>query len=303
MSIIYTTKSVHPECDITVSLYDHLVIESIMKNMDFKTLNEECRKKWGDDVWKKLFNIWIKLFTDRKIEKINVFLSDMDNDVSDMINTIKSTEINKTTEIYTFSGKLGSGKNYIAENVFLPELQKISPLPTVILAFADYMKVDVCGKNNVSYDSVFVEKTDTTRKLLQIVGTEKGRMIYGEDVWTNVLIAQIKLYQSRGAKRFLITDGRFTNEADKVKQIGTALLRINAVERNKDRVKQEAKGDDTKMKSIMSHVSETQLDDYKYFDYKIENDYGDKETVVDKVKLIVLEITEKIRQNLLKEIS
>ena len=49
-------------------------------------------------------------------------------------------------EIFGFSGKMGSGKNYVAEKFFLPNLSKKNSL---VIGFADHLKIDCCSTLNI----------------------------------------------------------------------------------------------------------------------------------------------------------
>ena len=86
---------------------------------------------------------------------------------------------------------------------------------TVVLAFADHFKVDCICKHNANYDKVFGEKDFETRRLLQLAGTEQGRNKFGYDIWIRTLETWIKILNSRGVERFIISDVRL-----KMKQIG-----------------------------------------------------------------------------------
>ena len=90
----------------------------------------------------------------------------------------------------------------------------------------------------------------TVRKFLQVLGTEAMRDNLHTDVWLNALFADYTEDQN-----WIITDVRFQNEADRIKEMGGLLIRINR---------------DTGVDSG-SHPSETALDDYNGFDIHIDN--------------------------------
>ena len=189
--------------------------------------------------------------------------------------------------VYCFSGKLGSGKNYIAENVFKPLLHNNGD-STLVMALADHFKVESCIKKNISYERIFIKKDTESRKILQLMGTEEGRMVYGENIWVNMLLTWIRVYAERGIKSFIITDIRFPNEAELFKKyVGAKIIRINAPTRVSDQVATEANGDINAIKIITSHASETSLDNYTNFDHIINNDYENESTVLDQVKKIL----------------
>jgi len=91
-------------------------------------------------------------------------------------------ELPPNIELYGFSGKLGSGKNFIAEKVFK---EMFYDVPTLIMAFADQFKIDCIVLDNINREEIFHKKTETSRKMLQKRGTEEGREKYGEDIWVN----------------------------------------------------------------------------------------------------------------------
>ena len=190
-------------------------------------------------------------------------------------------------EIFGFSGNLGSGKNYVSEQLFLPLLPKKN---TLVMALADHFKVACCAQDGVPYDKVFVTKDDQTRQLLQRRGTELGRDKYGHDIWIRVLETWIKVYQERGIERFIITDLRFENEVEWVKSLGGITFRVKAPERNITRLKQEAGDNDEKLKIISQHPSEIALNEYQGFDYIINNDYQDRPQVANHVRNIIREL-------------
>lgn len=98
----------------------------------------------------------------------------------------------------------------------------------------------------------------TYRELLQKFGTEVGRTI-DKDLWINSLFLNLDRNSN-----YIITDVRFINEAEACLENEAILIRVN---RNTNQ---------------MQHSSETDLDDYKSFDYTIENN-GSLEDLIDNV--------------------
>ena len=169
-------------------------------------------------------------------------------------------------------GHQGVGKNYIAE-VILPQL--LSQKNTVILAFADHFKIDCITKHNAEFDKVYGEKDFKTRKLLQKVGTEEGRDIYGYDIWIKTLNNWIKVLNSRGVERFIISDVRFQNEAEWIRSINGYIIKINAPQRYQKRLEIETNSNFNKINEIISHPSEIGIDTLKIYDILVYNDYCD----------------------------
>ena len=173
-------------------------------------------------------------------------------------------------EIIGLLGNAGCGKNYIAEKI----LPKILPNKnTVIIAFADHFKVDCIIKHGVDYNKVFGEKDFETRKMLQKVGTEEGRNVYGPDIWVNSVANWIKILGSRGVERFIICDCRFKNEVDWIKKNNGTVIKINAPSRHKQRMLNESKNNTEKLKNIQNHQSESEIELCSY-DFEINNDYN-----------------------------
>lgn len=182
-------------------------------------------------------------------------------------------------EIIGFSGKLGSGKSYIAEKLFFPKLS--SEKPTLCMAVADHIKVDLCVKRNIEYNKLFFSKDVETRRLLQLEATENGRMIYGENIWIKILDTWIKIYTSRGIKQFIITDIRFENEFEYIKSKGGKMILVIAIDRVTTELLKETHGDEHKINEIKLHSSEKGLDYMKdKFDYVIYNNINNEPNII-----------------------
>ena len=125
----------------------------------------------------------------------------------------------------------------------------------------------------------------TPRKLLQLLGTEAGRQIIHPNIWVNALFADFENnksdWLSATNSKWIITDVRFPNEAQAIKDRGGILIRINRPQYL----------DNGLVIRKDEHPSETALDDYDGFDYVIEND-GTVQDLIDKVKS--LNIVERI---------
>jgi putative protein kinase ArgK-like GTPase of G3E family len=209
--------------------------------------------------------------------------------------------------IYGFSGKIGVGKNYIAEKIFGKQLYDLG-YKIHILAFGDQVKYEIGSRlsiieNNKKftdemdniYNELFINKTTTTRKKLQYYGTNYCRngdnwninnefTLYNQpEIWIKSLYLQIKniLNKSYNTNKdiFIITDIRFINEADFVKNLGGKIIRIIAPNRNQQKILEEAQktinlhNNEIKeiIEKIKSHQSEIELDNYN-FDYYINNE-------------------------------
>ena len=174
--------------------------------------------------------------------------------------------MNTCKNLIGLSGKMGVGKDYIAQNIILPYLEKRN-IKTLIIAFADQIKVNTSVKNNISLSKMYDTKNEDIRKLLQKEGTENGRDKYGNNIWIDFVDKWTDVYSKKGIQAFIITDCRFKNEVDYIKKNNGVILRIEAPLRNKERIYKEKNS-----LEIQKHISEIDLDDYK-FDNIINNDY------------------------------
>jgi hypothetical protein len=96
----------------------------------------------------------------------------------------------------------------------------------------------------------------TPRNLLQRLGTEAGRNVFGDDIWIRALRRRI---ETSSSARWAISDVRFPNEAEAIRAWGGYLVRI-------DRPGAGATG------GIARHASETALEGWDGWDETIVND-------------------------------
>lgn len=154
----------------------------------------------------------------------------------------------------------------------------------------------------------FEEKQLTPRKLLQLLGTDCGRKIIHPNIWVNALFADYKNeisfpgyshmengdyiqthinVQDVDYPKWIITDVRFPNEVDAIKERGGIVIRVN---RPKIKVVTDDLVTDiihnSKNFGIVEHESETALDQYKEFDHIITND-GTINDLVNKLQKII----------------
>jgi hypothetical protein len=171
----------------------------------------------------------------------------------------------KDVVVIATSGKVGSGKDFIAHKFIIPMLPMGTPY--VVVSFADSFKIDAIVKRGVKREEVFEKKTPASRKMLQEEGTEKGRNVYGEDIWIRWVNEQIHLYAKRGIRCVIITDVRFPNEVEYIDVMNGYVFRIVAPQRTREKMESEG--------MVGSHISETALDNYDWNDsnhFIVEND-------------------------------
>jgi len=177
--------------------------------------------------------------------------------------------------IIGISGKIGSGKGAVAEKLAEifhsknPVYYKIfaHPLKDIVAILIKYpLNTD---KDNFFTDGIrdysqedknkFIPMYNMTiGEMTQKIGTEAMRNNFDPDVWTKAIFID---YDDEKNYIWIIPDCRFPNEIDAIKSRGGIIIRVNG---DPAKVNSNTKRDKT-------HISETALDNYKEFDYIIEN--------------------------------
>jgi hypothetical protein len=121
--------------------------------------------------------------------------------------------------------------------------------------------VDVYGLDKVK------EEYPEVRRLLQVFGTEVGREMFGENFWVDLVLDNIKSFHT------VISDVRFVNEADAIKNEGGVVWRVNRMG----------------IGPVTGHSSETALDNYN-FDAIIDNN-SDMLSLYKNVDSLIGEVT------------
>lgn len=141
----------------------------------------------------------------------------------------------------------------------LDPLITVGGMPGVSLAYA----VDRMGWEDLKSTS------DDIRPLLQRMGTEVGRNMFGQDFWVDYAIGQSWKHDN-----VVFSDVRFQNEAEAVRKAWGYNIRIN-----RDGVG-----------PANDHISERDLDNYRHFDDTILNN-GSIAELYNKVDFIMEELT------------
>jgi hypothetical protein len=172
-------------------------------------------------------------------------------------------------ELIAISGKAGTGKDFIYDT-------HLRPLGYHRWALADHFKIWLAGQGKWGYDDVFHNKPPAVRSDLQQEGTERGRNVFGDNIWCNVTLTWFRLLnETWGINKFIITDIRFPNEVAFVQENGGKVIRIHAPKRA-------AKSKLTEIQK--QHISETALDHFDKFDGILYNDPEHSETVKRQLK-------------------
>lgn len=169
------------------------------------------------------------------------------------------------------------------------------------MSFADQIKINVMTNHNVSFEDVFLQKTQETRRLLQLEGTERGRNILGKDIWIKYFDAWSRVHKARGIDCIITTDIRFKNELRYIKEQNGVLIKVVAPKRNESRLMHESKGDVEIYKKYKTHSSECDLDEVKdnEFDIVVKNDGGefDEDMFLSQMGLVIQKMLDKVVHN------
>lgn len=157
-------------------------------------------------------------------------------------------------------------------------------------------EIDEEGNCHDYYD----KRPMTVREFLQRLGTEGLRMGLHENVWVNALFADYKaiptsvtshtgihswIEKNAPYPNWIITDVRFPNEAQAIKERDGVIIRVN---RGFDNLQIGDNQIRIQIDPTTLHPSETSLDDWK-FDYTIDNN-GTIDELQKNVRKLLLEI-------------
>ena len=148
--------------------------------------------------------------------------------------------------------------NYLVDNYGFVKVSFADPLREAVyrlnpkIDIADMRGVYLASAvDNLGWENVKVESEDA-RRLLQRMGTEVGREMFGKDFWVNQGVLRAKEHDN-----VVFADTRFENEAQGIRETGGQVWRITKPGQG----------------PVNGHPSETALDDYR-FDWYIPNYTG-----------------------------
>jgi len=166
-------------------------------------------------------------------------------------------------EVIGLSGFAGSGKDFVYLNYLKPQ-------GFFQVSLAWHFKADLIGKGALTFEEAFITKPPHIRTMLQMVGTELGRVVYGDGVWCDTLKAWMDIFEYHwGVTRFCIPDVRFWSEIGFIQEdLAGYVLRIKAPHRS---------GCTTLDATQRAHLSEAEMLEMEdeVFDDILFNDEGD----------------------------
>ena len=151
--------------------------------------------------------------------------------------------------IIGISGKKRSGKDTVFSMIDAITAHEVRTTRT---AFGDQIKQEIAESMNITVGDIDADK-ERFRPLLQWWGAEFRRGYCGDDYWIKKMRLAAATWYARDW--LIITDVRFPNEAELVRELDGVLIRVE----------RDTGLDDT-------HDSETALDDYDHFDFRFKND-------------------------------
>lgn len=173
------------------------------------------------------------------------------------------------------SGYARSGKDtvadYLVKNYGFTRMAFADPIREALyrldphITFASMPGIKLSWAVDKSGWEVVKEESEEVRGLLQRMGTEVARNMFGEDFWVDYAIGQ-----SWKNDNVVFSDVRFRNEATAVQKNWGVNWRINR----------------PGTKAANAHISETQMDNYRDFDVVLENN-GSVQELHDQIDMIM----------------
>lgn len=199
--------------------------------------------------------------------------------------------------IIAISGKIGSGKNTVANLVakyltntsktivhkyFAFKLKKIVEIITGIEMkqsfWNNYFSNGITDFSSEAKNIFIAEFNMTIGQMLQKIGTDVFRDHFDREIWIKALFADYDQFEHSNSI-WIITDVRFLNEVQKIKELDGILIKVNRFEKNIDEFSKRDK----------QHASEIELDDCQDFDFVIDNN-STLEDLEENVKQIITNI-------------
>lgn len=134
----------------------------------------------------------------------------------------------KPKTIIAFTGPKGIGKTFTASHLLVGANV---PQPAEIMSFAGPLKKMAAAiLPTVAFTPEGKEITDyglcgkTPRFIMQTLGTDWGRKLIGDDIWTEAM--KFAIHES-DSESIIIDDLRFDNEAELVKSMGGIVIALS----------------------------------------------------------------------------
>lgn len=130
---------------------------------------------------------------------------------------------------YAFAGKDTLADQFVERNHFTKTYMS-KPLEKALLALDPYINVGgTVGRYSWLHKKVGYDKSKENpevRRLLQILGTEIGREMFGQDAWLNLVFKEIEEEWSFGVN-VCLTGVRYHNEMARVRDSGGVMVWVD----------------------------------------------------------------------------
>ena len=166
-----------------------------------------------------------------------------------------SSSISNGIKLIGITGKAGAGKDYIANLIR-------KKYGYFCIAFADHMKCEMMRNCGFSFSEVYTEKTPDSRIAMQQFGMHE-RENSGINTWVDTLASWIDVINLKNnIGGFVVTDVRFDNEAEFIKNNNGILIEVVS-DSDRDDMTSDAK----------KHASEQGVNK-SYIDHSFNNKIG-----------------------------
>lgn len=161
--------------------------------------------------------------------------------------------IKKNPKIYIITGKAENGKNEVAK--IIKEFYENKNQKAINIAYASYLKQ--YAKEIINWDG---NEQTKPREFLQKIGIELIQKQINNRLLIDRIIDDIRVY-SYFFDIITISDARLIDEIEEIKKTNDNVTVINVYGKENKLTEEQKK-----------HLTETGLDNYNNYDYKIKND-------------------------------
>ena len=164
-------------------------------------------------------------------------------------------------KVYLISGKAGSGKNYVANRLY----ERLNN--SVVTSFSKYIKLfatelKLWDGNDNEKPREFLQKTGDIMRAIN------------DNFLTKRMLEDIKVYKELGIENVIINDVRLKNEIEYMKNSPHKIITIRVNNKKSNR---------KLSTSEKTHLTETELNNYKKFDYIIENQNNNIDNIINEI--------------------
>lgn len=133
-------------------------------------------------------------------------------------------------DIIGIAGGKGTGKDTVASRLMSRYgFQRFAFGDPIKEALAVMFRVDIA----IFHDEETKETPNkallgfTPRHLMQTLGTEWGRDVISQTLWSDLLVTKLKKIQYRGIRRIVVPDVRFASEAKAIRDLGGHVWQVH----------------------------------------------------------------------------